>query len=95
MEVPLFQQFVISASGFLCDDDCLVELISQLSNVISQSFAFDVLGWDFSEALYFGVLLLEFVPLLLEVLESFVHLVFNEEIPEEEVEGNSSGFTGN
>lgn len=86
VEVFLFEQFFISPFGFLCYYDSLIELVLDLPDFILEVFAFFVLGWDF---LYVGgkdSFLDVLIPFLLEVAESFVHFVLDEEVSEEEID---------
>lgn len=81
IEVPLLQQLVVGAPCFLSHDNCPVQLIPLFTGLLPQLLALDVLFRDFAHAFQASSLLLQLVPLLLEVLQGLVHLVPNEEIP--------------
>jgi hypothetical protein len=88
IKISFFQEFVISSSGLLSDDNCLVKIIFQSLDLIFHLFAFYVLlRYIFS--LNFFAFLQKLIPLLLEVIERIIHFVSDEEITKKHVDLNS------
>lgn len=91
VEVLLFEQFLVCASGLLGHDYRLIQLLLQSTDLVLQLLVLLVLCRYLFHALDDYALLDELVPFLLEVLQSLWHFVLYEEISEEEVDGLALG----
>ena len=86
VEIFLFQQLLMCSFCLFGHYYRLVELLFQLPNFIFQILALLILKGYFLDSFGHGPSFLHLVPLLLEIVEGVIHLVLDEEFPEEEID---------
>ena len=92
IEIFLFQQFFMCPFCLFCHYYCLIKLLFQLPDLIFQVLALLVLKGYFLDSFGHGASFLHLVPFLLEIVKGVIHLVFDEEFPEEEIDGLTFGL---
>ena len=91
IEILLLEQFLVCPTSLLSHNNRLIQLFLQTTNLVLQLLILLVLSRNLFHSLDEETLLDEFVPLLLEVVQSLRHFVLYEEISEVQVDGLTLG----